>query len=209
MCSHCEGAPKKGTEDAERLERKRAAARRYVERHKDEINERRRRKRQDPAYREEILAAGRDYYQRRKEEIGRRSRERWRTDAAYREKLLSRSREWNRNNRLTALYGMTRAEYEQMFKRQGGVCAICKRTGVPLCVDHCHRTAEIRGLLCHRCNLALGCSCDDPEILLAAVAYLRAGRTTRSATGPPRIGEPTSHCETDRKRSSDSGVTVR
>ena len=175
MCSPGEGAPKADNEDAKRLERKRAAARRYVERHKDKINELRRRKRQDLAYRDEILAADRDYYQRHKEEISRRSRERWRADAAYREKLLSRSREWNRNNRLTALYGMTLADYERMRKRQGDACAICKRTDVPLCVDHCHSTGEIRGLLCHRCNLALGCSCDDPEILLAAAAYLRAG----------------------------------
>ena len=175
MCPHRDGAPKADTEEARRLERKRTSQRRYVARHKDRINELRRRKRQDPAYREEILAAGRDYYQRHKEEINRRSRERWQNDAAYREKLLSRSREWNRNNRLAALYGMTLADYERMLKRQGSVCAICKRAGVPLCVDHCHTTGEIRGLLCHRCNLALGCSCDDPEILLAAAAYLRAG----------------------------------
>src|SRR5262249_43311486 len=109
MCSHCEGLPKEETKNAERLERKRASQRRYVARHKDRINELRRRKRQDPAYRKEILAAGRDYYQRHKANISRRSRERWRTDAAYREKLLSRSREWNRNNWLSALYGMTLA----------------------------------------------------------------------------------------------------
>src|SRR5437660_7210274 len=203
MCPHCEGVPKEDTEDAEKLERKRAAARRYVERHKDEINERRRRKRQEPAYREEILAAGRDYYQRHKEEISQRSRHRWRSDAAYREKLLSRSREWNRNNRLTALYGITLADYERMFKRQGGACAICKRTDVPLCVDHCHRTGEIRGLLCHRCNLALGCCCDDLDILLAAIAYLRTWREGRGP-GPPI--DPASQGRPEGR--SDSHVTV-
>ena len=43
----------------------------------------------------------------------------------------------------------------------------------PLYVDHCHQTKAIRGLLCHKCNIALGHMNDNPEQLERAAAYLR------------------------------------
>jgi hypothetical protein len=55
------------------------------------------------------------------------------------------------------------------------VCAICrKRSKERLCVDHCHLTGMVRGLLCHACNLALGSLKDDQASLVAALAYLGA-----------------------------------
>jgi hypothetical protein len=76
-------------------------------------------------------------------------------------------------------YSMSADEYNAALKRQGGLCAICREgptgTGnksVRLVVDHCHHTGEIRGLLCHRCNSALGKFHDDPERLFAALKYL-------------------------------------
>ncbi len=65
-----------------------------------------------------------------------------------------------------------------MFARQGGVCAVCLREptpGISLHVDHDHETGRIRGLLCFRCNNALGDLEDDADRLLAAVAYLGPG----------------------------------
>ena len=47
-----------------------------------------------------------------------------------------------------------------------------------LCVDHCHDTGQVRGLLCNRCNLVVSRS-NTPEYLEAAAAYLR-GRGHRS-----------------------------
>jgi hypothetical protein len=41
-----------------------------------------------------------------------------------------------------------------------------------LCVDHCHDTNRVRGLLCNDCNLAIGRG-KTPEILEAAAEYLR------------------------------------
>ena len=186
MCSHCAAAPKRHTGNARTPERKLAYQRRYYERHRDEINERRRHNRQnDSAYREKVLVVQRNYYQRHKEQIRDRRRQRWRTDATYREKKLVRTREYQREKRFREIYGITLADYEAMFARQGGACAICKRTGMPLCVDHCHRTGEVRGLLCRRCNRASGFYEDNPDLLLAAAAYLCAGGVTRNATGPP------------------------
>lgn len=58
-----------------------------------------------------------------------------------------------------------------------GFCGICGCSVPPTkhgwVVDHCHKTLEIRGILCHHCNMLLGNAHDDPRILLAAVEYLR------------------------------------
>lgn len=49
---------------------------------------------------------------------------------------------------------ITDAEYEALLERQGGHCALCPATPKTrrLHIDHDHRTMEVRGLLCHRCN---------------------------------------------------------
>jgi hypothetical protein len=60
--------------------------------------------------------------------------------------------------RLMRLYGITLKQYDDLLDKQLGLCAICDRKpgGRRLDVDHDHRTGEIRGLLCHLCNRALG-----------------------------------------------------
>ena len=85
-----------------------------------------------------------------------------------------------RNTALGRLYGITAAEYEAMHTKQGGVCAICKRpeqmtrNGIlrNLCVDHCHSTGKVRGLLCASCNFAIGRFLDNPELMHSAADYL-------------------------------------
>lgn len=42
-----------------------------------------------------------------------------------------------------------------------------------LAVDHNHKTGKVRGLLCRRCNQALGKLEDDPALFEAAATYLR------------------------------------
>lgn len=81
---------------------------------------------------------------------------------------------------LMRYYGMTMAEYAEMFHTQNGVCAICgkpedrKANGKvrPMPVDHCHTTGAIRGLLCSFCNSVLGQAKDDIGVLRAAIRYL-------------------------------------
>ena len=84
------------------------------------------------------------------------------------------SRTAARGVRLVQTYGLTHAEYEQMLKAQGGVCAICRRSPrYNLDVDHDHKTGEIRGLLCKLCNRRLLPSVRDDWLALErAVAYL-------------------------------------
>lgn len=72
-------------------------------------------------------------------------------------------------------FGISLAEYDAILAEQGGVCAVCSRPptcGISLHVDHDHDTGRIRGLLCFRCNNALGDLEDDPALLRAAARYL-------------------------------------
>lgn len=61
-------------------------------------------------------------------------------------------------------HGLTPAELDALKARQGGRCAICLRPSRRLQVDHDHRHCPgregcrqcVRGLLCGRCNSAVG-----------------------------------------------------
>jgi hypothetical protein len=72
---------------------------------------------------------------------------------------------------------MTQADFDAMKTSQGGVCAICgggpNGPGVDLHIDHCHNSNKIRGLLCGKCNTAVGLLDDDPTRAEALAAYLR------------------------------------
>jgi len=68
-------------------------------------------------------------------------------------------------------YKLTQETYDELKRRQGGKCRICKRRK-DLYVDHDHKTGIVRGLLCQTCNTALGHLKDSVENLQAAVAYL-------------------------------------
>lgn len=71
-------------------------------------------------------------------------------------------------------YDLPLATYEAMLVDQGGCCAICEKTMAPPCVDHCHESGLVRGLLCANCNLGLGHLRDDAALLVAAIGYLAA-----------------------------------
>ena len=114
------------------------------------------------------------------------NKERYANDAEYRAGILARKRAWNvanrdkvrahaRDNYIKRLYGISRADYDALMARQGGLCAICRKPSkLRLCVDHCHVTGMIRGLLCRKCNAGLGCLGEDQRALVAALAYLEA-----------------------------------
>jgi hypothetical protein len=61
-------------------------------------------------------------------------------------------------------HGITPAERDYLEELQGGACAICGRVGLRLELDHDHRHCPgrlgcrqcVRGLLCGRCNAAIG-----------------------------------------------------
>ena len=85
-------------------------------------------------------------------------------------------------------YGLSVDEYLEMIKEQDGACAICRQHAERLCVDHCHETGKIRGLLCHKCNVALGHFNDDIQRLADAISYLaKHARTEGRADEHPPV----------------------
>jgi hypothetical protein len=85
-----------------------------------------------------------------------------------------------RNNlsaHLRRKYGLTIAERDAMIAAQDGRCLCCKtkfgllRADRP-CVDHCHTTGRVRGILCNTCNTLIGHAADNPTILRACARHL-------------------------------------
>jgi hypothetical protein len=137
--------------------------------HQPEVNARRRHLwATDPDYRARKLAESRRSIERRRRKA--------RRDPAYRARLRDAKRTNARRSFLKVKYGISLEDYDAMLARQGGVCAACKnkkRRSERLCVDHCHVTGKVRGLLCRNCNFGLGLFRDDADLVEAAAAYLR------------------------------------
>lgn len=91
---------------------------------------------------------------------------RWRAENRERARHTERVRNWKKK------YGLTPEAAKALWESHAGQCAICD-SKEHLCVDHDHKTGKIRGLLCRSCNLMLGNSRDQIEILRRAEAYLQ------------------------------------
>lgn len=87
------------------------------------------------------------------------------------------------NKTLRRRYNITLEDYERINEAQGGVCALCggrekvrrrkKAEGDErFAVDHCHDTGLIRGLLCFKCNTAIGSLGDTDQIIRRVIDYL-------------------------------------
>ena len=72
-------------------------------------------------------------------------------------------------------YGLAPEQYDEMVRRQGGVCLICQTAHPtePLAVDHCHASGKVRGLLCRKCNTAIALLREDPDSIARAMEYVR------------------------------------
>ena len=98
-------------------------------------------------------------------------------------KYRSRNPDSDVNKTLLNKYGITLDEYNELFEQQQGLCALCKKPETTrrnkkgdgperLAVDHCHDTGLVRGLLCFKCNTAIGALGDTQEAALRAMKYL-------------------------------------
>ena len=86
--------------------------------------------------------------------------------------------QYYRDWKLKAVYGITREDYNSLREKQNNCCAICgihekHAKNSTLCVDHNHDTGEVRGLLCHKCNAAIGLLQDNHEFCFNASEYLK------------------------------------
>jgi hypothetical protein len=87
-------------------------------------------------------------------------------------------------SRRRRLYGMEEGDYEKLLEKQKGRCAICG-TDTPtgrgkFHIDHCHSSGVVRGLLCSRCNQAIGLLQEDEHILTRALEYVRLHNNAQS-----------------------------
>lgn len=76
-------------------------------------------------------------------------------------------------------YKLSLTEYHELLVAQQFECFGCKEkfeaedTKRAPCIDHCHQTGKVRGLLCGRCNTALGMVKDSVECLINLINYLQ------------------------------------
>lgn len=81
-------------------------------------------------------------------------------------------------------YDLSEEELVLLVNKQECKCAICNKElnknvsnsenkDADLCVDHCHVTNKVRGLLCRDCNFALGLFKDNINNLTNAIKYLK------------------------------------
>jgi recombination endonuclease VII len=108
----------------------------------------------------------------------------WQVENADRRRLYmeeyarsGKKKEKDRASYLKRALGLTPEEYEAVFARQDGMCAICERRPA-IHMDHDHATGRVRGALCFGCNGGLGQFCDDPDLLRRAIDYLERHRAS-------------------------------
>lgn len=97
-------------------------------------------------------------------------------EKAYYEANREKRRAQVRDCQYRRKYGITTLDYEEMLRAQGEACAICRskdNKGRRFSVDHDHETGRVRGLLCFKCNTALGQFGDNVPGLNAVIDYLR------------------------------------
>ena len=116
---------------------------------------------------------------------------------------VSRNPDVQRATQLKAKYGITIADFDAMFAAQNGCCKVCDvkldvytrfvsespvNKATTAHIDHCHSTGRVRGLLCLRCNSAVGYLKDCPERARRLAQYLEAGREGTDATPGDTVG---------------------
>jgi len=112
-------------------------------------------------------SARREYGRNNKKELNKQRREWY---VGNRDYELGKAKHYNLRK-----YGITLSNYDEMLNKQHGVCRICGE--IPsgrfsLSVDHNHETGKVRGLLCGKCNFAIGLMRDNPDLLRKSAQYL-------------------------------------
>jgi hypothetical protein len=130
----------------------------------------------DPEYREKKIRQARAYKQANREQRNASERERYATDSQFRARTIAA-----KFGRRLRRHGLSVAEFDAMFARQHGACAICERPfQCTPCIDHDHATQRVRGLLCKKCNLGLGAFEDNPTFMRNAARYIERSRQQNS-----------------------------
>lgn len=96
--------------------------------------------------------------------------------AKFREKHLDKEKARQKYRNIKCRYGLSKEEYDRLYERSGGACYSCGRVpaNMQICVDHCHETGRVRGLLCTECNKGLGLIGDTIESVEKLLEYLKS-----------------------------------
>jgi len=75
-----------------------------------------------------------------------------------------------------SMYSLTREQWQVIYNKQNGNCAICGKSqdklGYKLQIDYDQVTGKVRGLLCRKCNMGIGMFGEDVENINKAIRYL-------------------------------------
>lgn len=86
-----------------------------------------------------------------------------------------RNKDKYRDTYMKRVYGISLEEYNAMAENQNGLCYVCNNPpngGKRLAVDHCHKTGNVRRLLCTNCNTTLGLINEDILIMNKLIKYI-------------------------------------
>lgn len=128
-------------------------------------------------HREHIAAYQRKYRQENKDRLKAKGKKWYKANPKkwniqnkrYRDKNPDRVIKWY----VKSKYGLT----PEQLAALGNRCHICdlelerNKKNRP-CIDHDHDTGEVRGLLCNKCNFAIGLFRNDVGLLMKAMVYL-------------------------------------
>lgn len=98
-------------------------------------------------------------------------------DKLYRQFNKEKVKLSTKKKRLKKCYGITPEEYATAMS-SSSVCEICSSlegndANSMFCYDHCHSTGLFRGVLCRKCNQAIGTLGDTANSVLKAYEYLK------------------------------------
>lgn len=98
---------------------------------------------------------------------------RYTSDPEFKAAIAARAK-LNRDKQKCLNYGMSLEDRDYILRKQGGACAICHASDVELTIDHDHSNNVVRGILCHKCNTAVGLLGDSYETILSAAKYVQS-----------------------------------
>lgn len=101
-----------------------------------------------------------------------------RTGSIFRAHCIECERESSRKRHYKRRYGITEEQKFQLINIQGNKCSCCGNEfddtprGRPV-VDHCHKSGNVRDILCDRYNTALGWVQEDIELCENLIEYIK------------------------------------
>lgn len=127
-----------------------------------------------------------EYYYRNKPQV--RARQKlWRSDPVNKAKVTASTEKWRKDNPETHArikeraqaksYGLTVERYRELrAKTHCDICAEAFTSAKHRHIDHCHDSKKVRGVLCSKCNLAIGMMRDNPTYLRLAADYIERAK---------------------------------